>query len=310
METPTSAADARKGVTRATAALAVAAALAACTPADPAVMAEQNAAQCENGSFPEQRIAACSAVIADAGVEPARRAAALVQRGMLRAEQLQYARAVADYGRALRIDPSNTDALSERGVVHQQRGAFDLAVRDYDAALAIDPRHPLAAYRRDQALQGRLDQVQQQIAQLTELLTREPQNVEALNNRCWLRAVNDEDINAALADCNAALRAAPQSAEALDSRGLVHLKRGEFQAALADYEAAVALEPGRGHFLYGRGLARERLGQRELGQADLAAAETAEPGVAQAYAGYGYIPAVGMIDASALPDGQVAVMKP
>lgn len=177
-------------------------------------------------------------------------------------------------------------------MVHQQRGVFDLALRDYEAALAIDPSNSIAAYRRDQALQGRVDSVQQQITQLTELLMREPQNAAALNNRCWVRAINDEDLNAALADCNAALVIEPLASQTLDSRGLVHLKRGDFSAALADYDAALRIEPNRGHFLYGRGLARLRLGQNAEGEADLVAAENAEPGVAQAYAGYGHIPTV------------------
>lgn len=267
--------------------LGVAAALAACAPANPLA---QNISACENGPLPEQQLSACSAVVADAAAEPAQRAAALVQRGMVRAARGEHARAVADFGRALRIDAANTDAYSERGAVHQERGAYDLAVRDYDAALAIDPMHSIAAYRREQAIQGRVDSVSRQIAQLTELLTREPENSGALNNRCWVRAINDEDLNAALADCNEAVRLAPRSSNALDSRGLVHLKRGEFAAALADYDAALAIEPNRGHFLYGRGLARIRLGQADVGQVDLANAETAEPGVARAYASYGYIP--------------------
>lgn len=290
MEAGTGASDAGEGLMRMLAAIAAAAALAACAPADPATTLAQNITACENGPLPEQQLTACSSVIADASAEPAQRAAALVQRGMVRAAQGEHPRAVADFGRALRLDGANTDAYSERGAVHQQRGAYDLAVRDYDAALAIDPRHSIAAYRREQALQGRVDSVVQQIAQLTELLSREPQNTAALNNRCWVRAINDEDLNAALADCDTAVRIDPRSANALDSRGLVHLKRGEFQAALADYEAALALEPNRGHFLYGRGLARLRLGQAALGDADLVRAETAEPGVAQAYAGYGHIP--------------------
>jgi len=292
---------------RALAGFATATALAACAPADPAVTREQNVRICDSGNFPDQRIAACSAVIADAGADSAQRVAAFVHRGTLRAEQGQHARAVADFGRALRLDATNSDAYAERGAVHQERGAYGLALRDYEAALSIDPRHSLAVYRREQALRGRVDAVQQQIAQLTDLLAREPQNAAALNNRCWLRATNDDDLYAALADCNAAVRIEPRSADALDSRGLVHLKRGDFQAALADYEAALSIEPSRGHFLYGRGLARVRLGQLEQGQADFAAAEAAEPGVAEAYAGYGYIPEAPAVAATAAAG---AVAKP
>jgi tetratricopeptide (TPR) repeat protein len=306
METPAGQTDAGKGLMRLIATLSVAAALTACTPADPAAMRAQNIVNCEQATFPEAQLVACSAVIADESAERAQRAAALVQRGMLRATQGQHARAVADFGRALRLDAANTDALSERGAVHQERGAYDLALRDYDAALALDPRNSIAAYRRDQALQGRVDAVTQQIAQLNEVLAREPQNTAALNNRCWIRAINDEDLNAALADCDAVIRIEPRSANALDSRGLVHLKRGEFAAAMADYEAALAIEPNRGHFLYGRGLARMRLGQAELGQADFVRAEAAEPGIAQAYAGYGRIP-----DAAAAPASpDAAPVKP
>ncbi|HYD72177.1 MAG TPA: hypothetical protein VEF55_03510 [Candidatus Binatia bacterium] len=283
METPAGAPDARKGLMRLAGLVAVAAALAACAPADPAATLAQNLALCEGQGYPDQRIAACSAVALDPSVEPTRRASAFVQRGMLRAEMGQQARAVADFGRALRIDATNTDAFSERGAIHQQRGAFDLAVRDYDAALALDPRHSIAAYRREEAVRGRVDSVAQQIAQLSEILAREPQNTAALNNRCWVRAINDEDLNAALADCNAALTIEPQSSNALDSRGLVHLKRGACDLALADYEAALAIEPGRGHFLHGRGLARICLGHVTEGQADISAAEIAEPGVAARY---------------------------
>lgn len=290
METPAGAADAGQGLSRALAAAALIAALGACAPADPAATLAQNVGICESGNFPEARKTACSAVIADANAEPVQRAAALVHRGVLRAAEGQHARAIADFGLALRLDPNNSDALSERGAVHQERGVLEIALRDYEAALAIDPNNSIAAYRREQALLGRVDDVQQQIAQLTELLMREPRNAPALNNRCWVRAINDEDLNAALADCNAALGIQPGAAQTLDSRGLVYLKRGEFAAALADYEAALAVEPNRGHFLYGRGLARLRLGQEAQGEADLVAAENAEPGVTQLYAGYGYMP--------------------
>lgn len=308
METPTSAVDAGKRLTRSTAAAALSAALAACAPADPSVTLEQKLLQCEQGTFADQRIAACTAALTASNLDPLQRANALVQRGMLRAEQGHYGRAVADFGRALRIDATNADALAERGAVHQMRGSYDFAMRDFQAALAIDPDHFIAAYRRDQAMQGRGDQVRQQIARLTEALERDPDNSAMLNNRCWIRAVNDEDLNAALHDCNAALRTAPQSAAALDSRGLVHLKRGDYQAALADYEAALRLQPQRGHFLFGRGLARVALGQVEEGKGDLAAAETAEPGVARAYAEYGYTPAHAR--RAAQPVDQVAVIEP
>jgi tetratricopeptide (TPR) repeat protein len=266
-------------------------ALASCTPADPAAHAEAKWAQCRAVASPEYRIDACSEVIDSGAVSTERRAAALVARGSIRSELGQHARAVADFGRALRLDPDNALALLERGRVHHDRGAYDSAVRDYDAALAIDPALQLAAQRRLDALEGRAQEHRAEIDFLTEALARDPMNAELLNNRCWLRAVRGEALELALADCDAALRINPAYGAALDSRGLVRLKRGEYEDALADYEAALAVEPGRGHYLYGRGLARLRLGMTSEAEADLADAERAEPGVAQLYAGYGMSPA-------------------
>lgn len=258
-------------------------ALAACIPANGAPHTEAQWRSCQTGVLQPDRIASCSAVAADEHADPRRRAMALVQRGILRRDIGQYGRAVADFGRALRIDPSYAEAYVERGLVHGDRGFFDVAVRDFDAALAIDPTLSRALEEREAALSGRTDEFIDQLQLLDDALSRDPINASLLNNRCWLRVINDDDLDAALADCNAAVRIDPRSAAALDSRGLVHLKRGEFALAIADYDAALALEPGRGHYLYGRGIARLRLGQTE-GQADLAAGEAAEPGIGGTYA--------------------------
>jgi tetratricopeptide (TPR) repeat protein len=276
---------------RAIAVFAVLGALAACGPNGGVPMA-QLISQCEGNALPDQRLSACSTVIADAGLDARQRAAALVQRGRVRAELGDHSRAVADFGRALRLDRTLVDAYVERGAVHQQRGAYERAVRDYDAALAIDPNISLALDRRSQALAQLTESYQGQVAQLTEQLARTPNDAGLLNNRCWVRAVNGEELDAALADCNAALLLENSSAQAFDSRGLVHLKRGAFGAAFADYEAALAVEPGRGHFLYGRGLARLGMGQTAEAQQDFLAAEVAEPGVGSLYASYRATPAM------------------
>jgi len=228
-------------------------ALNACAPERHHTEAQWRACR-DQSAFALDPTAACSAVIADPAADPERRALALVQRGIFRRDVGEYSRAVADFGRALRLDPRLASAYVERGIAHFERGAYDVAVRDYDAALAIDPRAAFANERRQQALAGRVDRFESNLALLDEALLRDPINPSLLNNRCWLRVTNDRDLDAALADCNAAIRINPRNAAALDSRGLVHLKRGEFAEAVTDYEAALVIEPGRGHYLYGRGV--------------------------------------------------------
>jgi lipoprotein NlpI len=252
--------------------------------------AEADWEACETSPYPLQQIEACSAVIEDANADQSRRVTALINRGAQRANMGQHARAIADFGRALRLSPNNAHVYLERGLVHQNRGAYDAALRAFDTALAIDPTMRMALERRQAVISDRAQASRDEIAEISQQLARDPRNAELLNARCWLRAIHDDDLNLALADCDAALAASPQFAAALDSRGLVQLKRGALEASLADYEAALKIEPGRGHFLYGRGLARLGLGLRTEGEADLTAAEAAEPGVAALYRSYGVAP--------------------
>ncbi|MGD9981093.1 MAG: tetratricopeptide repeat protein [Hyphomonadaceae bacterium] len=272
---------------RAAIALFVAAGLAACLAPVRTETVELAWEQCDGAGAPEFRLSQCSAVIAFPGTTPERRAAALIVRGAIRTNQGEYARALADFGRAMRIDRNNPQAYFERGLVHQARGAYDFAIRDFDLALTLQPNLQPALDRRAEALQLRNQAFLTELAQLNEALAETPTNSGLLNNRCWIRAINDADLPLALVDCNAAILADPTNTAALDSRGLVHLKLQNYEAALADYEAAFAAEPERGHFLYGRGLARLGLGQAAEGQSDLAEAERLEPGITAIYRTYG-----------------------
>jgi tetratricopeptide (TPR) repeat protein len=229
-------------------------------------------------------------VIGFAGTPPERRAAALIVRGTLRAEESQYTRALADFGRALRLDGDNAEIYFQRGLVHQASGAFDVAVRDFDRALALQPGLQSALDSRAAALQQRVTSFQQELEFLNQRLLGAPTDAALLNSRCWLRVVNNDNLDAALADCNASLAAAPNDANVLDSRGLVQFKRGDYAAALADYEAAVRIEPNNGHFLYGRGLTRIALGMTAEGAADQAHADELEPGIARQYQDYNILP--------------------
>ena len=71
------------------------------------------------------------------------------------------------------------------------------------------------------------------------------------NGRCWTRALVGE-LQAALADCNEALRLQPGVAPTLDSRGFTYLKMGEWDSAIDDYSSALQLDPRLASSLYGR----------------------------------------------------------
>lgn len=249
--------------------------------------AEQAWENCVDPNALTDRVAACSTVISFDGSARERRVQALTTRGSIRAEQGDFARGLADFGRALRLDPNYAEAYLQRGLAHQARGGYDAAIHDFDFALTLQPALERAIALRDEALRLRGEDVFAQLESLNVALRETPTNSELLNNRCWIRAVNGIDLELALADCNAALSANPANAAARDSRGLVYLKMQNHAAALQDYEAALASEPQRGHFIYGRGIARLWLGDAQQAARDLAEAEQLEPGVTALYQSYG-----------------------
>jgi tetratricopeptide (TPR) repeat protein len=59
----------------------------------------------------------------------------------------------------------------------------------------------------------------------------------------------------------------------LDSRALAHLRRGELDQALADYDAAIKAQPPTALTLYARAAARLKKGLAADSAADLAAAK-------------------------------------
>ena len=63
-------------------------------------------------------------------------------RGLAYAAYVQdYDRAIDDLNRSLVLEPDNADVYNSRGVLHEIKGDFDLAIADYKRALAIDPVH-------------------------------------------------------------------------------------------------------------------------------------------------------------------------
>jgi tetratricopeptide (TPR) repeat protein len=114
-------------------------------------------------------------------------------------------------------------------------------------------------------------------------------DVTVLNDRCWARAVAMLELDAALADCNEALRQRPDFVPALDTRGFIHLRSGRFREAIADYDAALKIDPRDSYSLYGRAIAKLRLGDSTGVQADIEASKDVVDVVAE-FAAYGLAP--------------------
>jgi len=86
-------------------------------------------------------------------------------------------------------------------------------------------------------------------------------------------------LQAALADCNEALRLKPDVTATLGSRGLIYLKMGQWDSGIDDYRSALRVNPKSASSLYGRGLAKLKKGDTSGGNADIAAAKAIEANI-------------------------------
>ena len=180
----------------------------------------------------------------------------------------------ADLDAAIAIDPRNVEMRLFRAALRLQAKDRAGALADADAARDAVPaqsntRIALAS------LYDRLDQFPAAVAQYDGWIASHREDagmVVALNGRCWARALGNIELNKALDDCNRADQRL-HNAAILDSRALVHLRRGEYALAITDYNAALSLNNKLPWSLYGRGIAKIRLGKPDEGKADMAAAE-------------------------------------
>lgn len=215
------------------------------------------------------------------------------QRAMAYVGNKQPDQAMADLDQALKLQADDLPSLAARAQLHAQRREIPAAIADLDAADRVAPKESLVRIQLG-TLYLRAEQFAAAITQFNLWIGTHDRNdihtPQALNLRCWARALWGQDLDQALADCNAALKASPDTGAFLASRGLTRLRRGEYDKAIADYDRAVALRPDDAWSRYFRGIAELRQGAAEQGNKDIAAATALEPGIADAAGRHGIAP--------------------
>jgi tetratricopeptide (TPR) repeat protein len=217
------------------------------------------------------------------------------KRGMLRLRAQQTAPANEDFGQVLKISPGHPGVLLWRARRRLVDGDKDGAAADFATALrAAPPESKLELDISD--IYSETGAYEQALAHLDTWIAAHPADEEvpnALNNRCWTRALMNRGLELALADCDAAIRMFGKksgSVDALDSRGLVYLRLGNADRATSDYEASLRANPTNAWSLYGLGLAELRRGKQEKGHAHLQAAIAAAPEIAESFKKMGLEP--------------------
>jgi len=253
---------------------------------------------------------ATETIAADDGPDPTD-AAGFSRRGAAETSRRDYKAAVADLDRAVTMEPGNGHYLLERARAQFLSGNGKAAFADLDQAVKVAPKDPeirlarafilIQQKRKDDAIDDlkaaditlspqaderfalaggfeQLDQFDKAIANYDLWIKAHPDDSkqpEAMNGRCWARALAGRDLPLALKDCDSALRQF-KSGNYFDSRGMVELRMGQYERAIEDYDEALKLAPKKPWSLYGRGLAKHHKNDASA-QSDINAAIAIDP---------------------------------
>jgi protein O-mannosyl-transferase len=95
--------------------------------------------------------------------------------------------AIAQYQKALEIDPNQAEVQSNLGVVLSETGRVDDSIAHLQKALEITPNYADAHYNLGNSLL-RVGRVEEALAHYKKTFEIDPSNVEARNNMAWVLA--------------------------------------------------------------------------------------------------------------------------
>jgi tetratricopeptide (TPR) repeat protein len=208
-------------------------------------------------------------------------------RGLARQQKGDLDGALADYDKAIALDPRNLDTLARRALTKRDKGDWDGALADYNALLALAPDNADAYSNRGYVKQTKGD-LDGALADYTEALTRDPTIAKAYYN-VGLIKVQRGDIDGGIEAYNKALDLDPKLARAYYNRGSAKNLENNLDGAIADYTQAIDLDPTNAMAFDKRGLARQAKGDSDGALADFSQALAIDPSLAPAYGSRGEI---------------------
>jgi len=155
--------------------------------------------------------------------------------------------AMAQFQKALQINPKDPPTWNNVGNVLLHWGKVDEAIPYFQKALQVNPNYVEARNNLGSALlqEGKVDEA---IAQFQKVLQINPDSMEAHGNLGNV-LLQEGKVDEAIAQYQMALQISPNNPNLYNNLGNALSRQGQFEQASAHYQAAIKLEPNNPSFL-------------------------------------------------------------
>ena len=156
-----------------------------------------------------------------------------INRGNIYFRKNENEKALADYAKALQFDPQNEEAYCNRGGIYVRQKKYDLAAQDFQKAISLAPLYADPYYNRGVMYSQR------------------------------------QEFELAIKDYNKYLNLKPNNVQVLNWRGIAYFNLKQSEKAVADFTKVIGLQPKNGEFYFNRATAYHSLGKTAEAEKDL-----------------------------------------
>ncbi len=186
---------------------------------------------------PDERLRKGLLELADKTIEKTKGAAeAYATRARLHAAFGQPEKALADFAKAIELEPNNPKVWNHQVIFHAEQGQWEKVLADFDKAVALRPEQANLWYRRALARlgQGQADQYRKDCAEMLQRFgqTTKPNDAYWVAWTCALAPDAIKDWPKAVALAEKSAKSDPQSASFLNTLGAVLYRAGRFDESL------------------------------------------------------------------------------
>ena len=169
-----------------------------------------------------------------------------------------YYGAIADYTKAIEINPNFSNAYYNRGLTKYDLKDYKGAIEDYTKAIEINPNY-IQAYNNRGAVKSELKDNYGAIADYTKAIEINPNFSNAYNNRGKSKAIL-KNYYGAISDFTKTIEINPNHSHAYYNRGNAKFILKDYYGAISDCTKDIEINPNKSVAYFRRGLSKYFLG--------------------------------------------------